>query len=370
MEGVPKTTVAHVGGGLCSGGTEMVVYRYISHMDPELYNWIYIVYNPPEERVRRMFEEKGFKIYQVTRKKENFLKSCWEVLKILRENHVQIVHAHMTIMSFVPNMMGMLVGVKTRIAHSHSVVRSKGIKIPIYWLCKKLSTWFATARFACTEEAARYLFGEKGAQSAVIMHNALDYEIFRFDAAVREEMRSVHGLEGYVVLGHVGRFVEVKNHEFLLRVFAEYRKQNENSRLVLIGDGPLLERTKTYANELGLAQSVMFVPPTSEVNRWYMAMDVFVFPSLYEGLGLAAVEAQIAGLPVVMSSHLTAESALSDNVQRVSLEESASEWSKRIGEAVAGGRTGDVHEELTRRHLNIEQEAVKLDHFYRKGVWG
>lgn len=369
MADAGKITVAQVVSGLGNGGAETVLYRYLSHIDPQRYNWICISYTEPEPNMRHRFEEMGFKVCQVTPKSVNLLKSCQELWTILRENHVQIVHAHMTQMSFVTNLTAMAAGVKTRIAHSHLAVRPKGFKAPVYWLIRRLNAWTATAHFACGEEAARDLFGERGAKSAIIMHNALDCDEFRFDSGTREQMRQRYHLEGCTVIGHVGRFTEQKNHGFLLQIFAEYHKQNANSCLVLVGSGSLLDQTKMLVSQLGLNKNVLFVPPTDEVNRWYMAMDVFVLPSLFEGVPLVALEAQIAGLPVVLSSTVSREAALSERAQFVALEDGPAAWCAHIREAQLEGRGGDLREELRRRHLDVAQEAPKLDRFYQTGAW-
>ncbi len=369
MDDAARRTVAQVVSGLGSGGAEMVVYRYVSHMDSAHYNWICISYAEPEPRMRHMYEAAGFRVYCITSKRKNLLKSCMELWRILRENHVQIVHAHMTQMNFVANLTAMTAGVKIRISHSHAAVGGKGAARPVYWLYKKLSTWTATARFACSEKAACSLFGKKGAKSAIIMNNALDCEAFRFDAEVREQMRRAQGLEGCRVIGHVGRFIDQKNHDFLLRIFAEYHKQDANSRLVLIGGGPLLEQMRELAVQLGVEGSVLFVPPTGEVNRWYMAMDVLVLPSLFEGMPLVALEAQAAGLPVILSSVITREAALSEKARFVALEDGPTAWCAHIRAALSEGRGKDLRAELQHRHLDIMQEASKLDRFYQTGIW-
>lgn len=369
MADAAKITVAQVVSGLGTGGAEMVLYRYISHIDPARYNWICISYTEPTPDMRRKFEERGFKVYRITAKSENLLKSCRELWTILRENHVQIVHAHMTQMSFVTNLTALAADVKTRIAHSHLAVAPKGIKAPVYWFLRRINTWTATAHFACSEAAARSLFGKRCTKWVVIMHNALDADDFRFDAGIRAEMRKTYGLENCTVLGHVGRFTEQKNHGFLLRIFAEYHQRDEHSRLVLIGEGPLLAQTQEQAERLGLDGSVLFVPPTDKVSRWYMAMDVLLLPSLFEGMPLVAVEAQLAGLPLVLSSVITREAALSERARFVALEENTSVWCEAIRDALSEGRGGDPREELRRRHLDITQEAPKLDHFYQNGTW-
>ncbi len=369
MKDSDKITVAHVAAGLDRGGVEMVVYRYLSHMDPDSYRWIYITYKPSEEGMRRMFEEKGIHVFQVTRRKDNLLKSCFEVWKILKENQVQILHSHLTQTCFLSNLVGIAAGVKVRITHAHMVLYPKGLEKPLLLVFRKLSIWTATAKFACSKEAANDFYGKKGAKTAVIMNNALDLNRFHFDADVRTQMRKTWGLEGVTLLGHVGRFSKAKNQEFLLNVFAEYHRQEKDSRLVLVGGGPLLDEVKAKAAELKVEDCVLFIPPTEEVNRWYMAMDVFVFPSQFEGFGLTALEAQLAGLPVVASSRVPKEVAFSDKVRFVSLEEGIQVWTDQIRAAAADGRGEDIRDKLTAANLDIGTEAKKLDHFYRYGVW-
>lgn len=364
-----RITVAHVAGGLFRGGVEMVIYRYLSHMNPDHYRWIFICYNPPDQDMQRMFEKKEIRVYQVTGKKKNLLKSCYEVWKILKENQVQILHSNIDHMCFLTSILGMAAGIKVRITHVHTAYSFRGIKKMIYRICARLSMWTTTSWFACGRDVARSFYGKKAARRAVIMHNAFEYEDFRFDPRIRQEMRKAWNLEGYTVLGHVGRFAAVKNHEFLLRVFARYHAQDENSRLVLVGAGPLLEQVKARAAELGVREAVLFIPPTEEVNRWFMAMDVFVMPSVGEGFSIAALEAQVAGLPVVLSSGIPREICISKKVRFLDLEEDVQVWCDQIRSALASGRSGDLHAEFSRRHFDIEEEAKKLDHFYRYGVW-
>lgn len=366
-----KITVVHVAGGLTTGGVESVIYQYISHMPSDRYRWIYISYDTPDPAVQERFEQKGFQVYSVTKKKDNFFKSCWEVFRIFKENNVQIVHSHMTLMCFVTNMLGMAAGAKVCISHSHLVLSpGRGKRIP-YWFLKKMTTWTATTLFACSAAAGEYLYGKKNmsAGRVIVMNNALDCEKFRFYPDIRERLRETYCLEGKTVLGNVGRFTEQKNQEFLIRIFEKYQKLDPESRLVLVGDGPLMEAMKQLAISLKIENKVLFAGSTSNVNEWYMAMDVFVFPSLYEGLGIVVLEAQAAGLPVLMSTEVPREAVLTDQVISYPLKAGAEEWARQILVCKEKGRGMDIYPILKDRHLDIETEALKLDRFYREGIW-
>lgn len=362
-----RIAVAHVAGGLTTGGVESVIYEYVSHMDRDAYRWIYISYDAPDEAVRRRFEALGFTVYAVTKKKENFWKSCREVYGILRENRVRIVHSHMTLMCFVTNILGRLAGAKTLISHSHLVLYPKGIRRPLYRAFKWLSTATATDLFACSRDAGVYLYGRKRMERGQVrvMNNAVDCERFCYDGAVRERMRREWGFEGKQALGHVGRFTEQKNHRFLLEVFAAYRRVWPESVLVLVGNGPLLEETKRRAAALGLADAVVFAGASETVEEWYMAMDVFVFPSIYEGLGIAALEAQLAGLPALASLEVPKEAALTEQMVFYPLAAGAENWSVRIREMMGKRYAEDLRDILEERGLEIGAEAKKLDRFYR-----
>ncbi len=366
-----KITVAHVAGGLTTGGVESVIYQYVSHMPSDRYNWIYVSYDTPDQTVQKRFEQKGFRVYSVTKKKENFFKSCWEVFHIFKENKVQIVHSHMTLMCFVTNILGLAAGAKVRISHSHLVLSPDMGKRILYWFFKKLTTWTATTLFACSTAAGEYLYGKRNmsAGQVIIMNNALDCEAFCFDYDTRERLRETYGLKGKTVLGNVGRFTEQKNQEFLIQTFKKYQETDPESRLILVGDGPLMDAMKQLTINLEIENKVLFVGSTSKANEWYMAMDVFVFPSLYEGLGIAALEAQAAGLPVLMSSEVPKEAVLTDQVISYPLEAGAEEWARQIQICREKGRGADIYHILKEKHLDIKTEALRLDHFYRKGIW-
>lgn len=365
-----KIRVAFVAGGLTAGGVESVIYNYVSHMEQENYEWFYISYDTPDSEVQEKFENLGFRVYSVTKKKENFFKSCKEVLHILKENKIDIVHSNMTLMCFVTNILGRMAGAKSYISHSHLAQYPTGIKKIVYFFFKCLSKWTATDYFACGHEAGTYLFGKKmmADGKVTILNNALDYERFCFQPEKREKIRKEYGLENRHVLGHIGRFTEQKNHEFLLKIFAAYSKRDPESRLVLLGNGPLMEKTEEDARKLGIYDKILFVGVTQAVDEWYMAMDVFVFPSLYEGLSVAALEAQISGLYIVSSDTVAGETALSEAMQFLSLNDTPEVWADKIQEVMGKRFSDNIQKRLRERNLDIFEEVTKLDLYYRNAV--
>lgn len=364
-----RITLAHVAGGLTTGGVERVVYEYMSHMERSAYRLIYITYDKPDAQVKEKFEKLGFQVYEVAKKKEHFFRSCRQVYRILKDNQVDIVHSHMTLMCFITNIIGGLAGAPVRISHSHLVLYPKGIKKLVYGCFKVLSTVTATDLFACGPAAGEYLYGkEKCQQGKVhILYNAIDCEAFRFDGTAREKLRKKLGVgEKTVVLGNVGRFTPQKNQLFLLEVFKLYHEINPDSRLLLVGDGPMLAEVQEKSAMYGLSDCVVFTGGTTAVSGWYMAMDAFVFPSIYEGLGIAALEAQAAGLPVLASTEVPKEASQSSEMVFFPLEKGAMAWAEQLSLLKRPDRSRDIKKRFEECHLEIHSQAKELDAFYRK----
>lgn len=368
-----KIKIAHVAGGLTTGGVEAVIYNYFSHMNLDEYELYYISYDTPNEAVQKKFEDLGFHVYEVCKKKDNFFKSCKQVLDILKENEIQVIHSHMTLMSFVTSFLAKMTGIKVCIAHSHLAQHITGIKKYVYALFKGLSKCTSTHYFACGQEAAAYLYGPKMvAQNKVFfMHNAIDTKKFAFDENVRAQMRKELDLEDAFCIGHLGRFTEQKNPLFLIDVFKEVSRKRQDAVLVLLGEGPLLEETKAKVREYNLDAKVKFVGSVTDPEKYYQAMDVFFLPSLYEGLAVSLVEAQCNGVPVVTSDKVTKEICLSNQYKVVPLSADVKIWADEIC------HLADVQNVDTRKNAyrmiedagySIVKEADRLDKFYKQVV--
>lgn len=162
------------------------------------------------------------------------------------------------------------------------------------------------------------------------MPNALDYTVFKFSEEKRKKIRNELNLNEKKIIGHVGRFNEQKNHDFLIDIFYELHKQEANTHLLLIGKGELEEKIKNKISNLGLDEFVTILPPVSNVNEYYMAMDVFVFPSFFEGMPNVVVEAQATGLPCVISDTITKEANITENIVYRSINEEILNWTESI----------------------------------------
>jgi glycosyltransferase involved in cell wall biosynthesis len=217
------------------------------------------------------------------------------------------------------------------IIHSHSSLNSSGGVIAkfVHKINKSLFLKEKFVRLACSDLAGHWMFGNN---TYVVVNNAVDLSRFKFNEQTRQELRHQLGINDEFVIGHVGRFVEPKNHKLLLKIFANYRREypTDNAQLVLVGDGPLFEDIKALAEEFGIADSVHFIGSVDNPEKYYNVFDCFLFPSLFEGLGFVAIEAQACGLPVVASDVIPNDINVGKNVKFVSLSSSLEDWCTAI----------------------------------------
>ena len=273
----------------------------------------------------------------------------------------RIVHVHQDCLSSVILKAAEQHGVPVRIAHSHSSSQDKDLKYLIKILYKQSIPQYATDLLACGKQAGEWMFGGAPFQ---ILNNAINAAAYRYDAARSQGMRRELSLpKDAFVIGHVGRFSTPKNHSFLLDVFAELHKIEPTSYLLLVGDGILREKMEAKAKALSLEQAVIFLGLRKDVPELLQAMDVFAFPSLYEGLPLTLVEAQAAGLPCVISENIPVDCDMTDLISRVSLDESPVVWAERIlAEKVKTRR--DTCAEIVAAGFDVAENARWLEKFY------
>ncbi|MBT2736717.1 glycosyltransferase family 1 protein [Bacillus sp. ISL-7] len=218
-----------------------------------------------------------------------------------------IVHSHLNRMSGFVVRAAKKVGIQYCISHSHNTGGEGGILAKGYkWYSGLYIPSNSDYTFACSEAAAKWLFGSKSNQSK-LLNNGIEPEIFSFSPEVRTLKRKELGISDQLVFGHVGRFTKQKNHKFLIEVFAEFVKRRPDSILLLCGDGVLRKDIEKRVNELNLQEKVKFLGVRSDINQLLQAFDLFLFPSLHEGLPVTLIEAQAAGLPCLISDEITNE---------------------------------------------------------------
>lgn len=327
--------------GIVGGGSEQVVLNYCSRMRDIHFDLLY-QYEPNPQILER-FNEAGINCIQIPDKVHHPFKHVWTMYKIFRQGKYDVVHCHLDwfLNSYVC-FIAMLAGIKKRIAHHHQAYSKWRLLCAIMRLSCKL---FATHWLACGEAAAIDGWGKNAVAKGkvTILPNAIDPERFKFSEKSRQEVRARYGIKNDdFVIGHVGRFYPQKNHDFLIDVFAEMRKQKMNAKLLLLGDGPLQEKNRQKVESLGIAESIIFAGLQKDPAPFYSAMDVFAFPSLWEGLPLTLVEAQYSGLPCVVSENVTKEVLISGHCVLVK-ELDLNLWAKSLESTFTIDRTNFIY---------------------------
>ncbi|MDO5396831.1 MAG: glycosyltransferase family 1 protein [bacterium] len=278
----------------------------------------------------------------------------------------KIVHAHNGAFGVYSLHGAKLAGVPIRIFHAHGASITKDWKLPLKLICKSRLNSNMNQHWSCGIESAKCYFGEKTVRNNdyLLIHNAIELDRFVFNMKVRADMRSKHKLEDKIVIGHVGRFMVQKNHKKLLEVFGEIHRLEQYAVLVLLGDGELEDEIKNYADKLGIRNYVMFMGNVSNVNEWYQAFDVFVLPSIWEGLPVVGIEAQTADLPCVFSSGITRETAITENASFVALDEENHVWADIILDKAKKASRVDRTADIRKAGYDIELEAKKMQDKY------
>ncbi len=359
--------VAHVIGKLSSAGVEAVVNNYYRCIDRSRYQFDFIVDSDGTGRPRPELSALGARYYTVPPYQRPF-RHFAALRKLFRENRYLIVHASMNSLSVISLMAAWSAGVPVRINHSHNTAAPGELaRTMLKNVLRPFSGVFATDRCACSRAAGEWLFGKKAFRrgDVTVLRNAVDTDAFRFDPAVRDAVRERCGLRDRFVVGHVGRYCYQKNQEFVLEVFSGLYKERPDAALLMAGTGTTDEKLKKKAEQLGILQAVTFLGARDDVNDLYQAMDLFLFPSRYEGLGLVAVEAQCAGLPVVASTDVPAESKVTERIRYLPLKDGAGAWVEAIRREMSEPRDRNV---AIDPRYDIRTEVKELEAFYDRAL--
>lgn len=352
------------------GGAETMVMNYYRHIDRTRVQFDFLVHREQRGAYDDEIERMGGRIYRMCPVyPQNFSRYKRDLRTFFRTHpEYKIIHSHMSELGYFAFREAERQGVPVRICHAHNAPHGFDAKMIIRTYFKKRMMPYLTHLFMCGEESGKWLYGEKNKSRFIMLNNAIDAAVYSFDASKREEMRHQLSLTGELVIGHVGRFNPQKNHAFLLDIFAALLKKEPNVALLLVGGGADMPKIQAKARELGIAEHVRFLGVRSDVADLMQAMDVFVFPSLYEGLPVTMVEAQASGLPCIISDKVPPECILTDGLVNIMpLSASPEAWAEKILAMRAVPRT-DRHEKIAAHGFDISTEAVKLQEFYIKSV--
>lgn len=359
--------ILHVLGGLRAGGAEAFVMNIYRAIDRNKVQFDFIKHTEEQGVFEEEIIRLGGRIYVCPRYtvKNHFEYCSWWKRFFVNYPEYKIVHAH------VRSTAAIYLGIAKKngciaIAHSHSTSNGKGIPAVVKNCLQFPIRYIADYMLACSDEAGKWLFGKKAINQNKywLIPNVIDCQRFSYSSDHRRAVRRTLNLTDVIVIGHVGRFTEAKNHSFLLEVFAEICNSRKDVRLLLVGDGMLKREIELKSKLLGVADKIIMVGEKVNTEDYYQAMDLFVFPSLWEGLGIAVVEAQASGLPVVISERIPQSVITEENVEVLSLNEGASIWAKKIIQLLETSSRNEKEPEKTWKKFDVVQVAQKLQEFY------
>lgn len=350
------------------GGIQSVVMSIFENMDRSRVQIDFVVHQDYAPSFVPFVQEKGSRVYQAPQFKKvgPLAYISWWNRFFTKHPEYKIVHGHMKAYISLYLLIAKWHG-RITIAHSHSAyptlsfIKKYVEKISLFPL-----RWVADYHFACSVQAGEYLYGKNVVKrlSFHFIPNARDTKVFLYNDEKRKIMREKFNLIDNFVIGHSGRFDELKNHAFLIKIFKHIYQQNSQARLLLLGVGTLKAQIEEKVVKQGLENAVLFMDVVPNPQDYYQAMDVFLFPSLSEGLGMVLTEAQIAGLPCVFSANLPQEIEISPELcHRISLAEPVEKWAE-VTLAQAGVKRVSRNKEAIEKGFEITELATNLAEFY------
>lgn len=339
----------HIVGSMSPSGIGNFIMNIYRNMDRSLLQFDFIVH---EHRAVSFDEEilgMGGRLFYVTRKAVNPIKNFCEIRKIVKEGNYQIVFRHTDTATVALDLLAAkLGGVSRRIPHSHSTSTPNR---KMHLLFQPFLNAVSTDRFACSDLAGKWLYGHKKYE---VILNGINTKNFVFSDRIREEVREQEKLKGKLVFGHVGNFLPVKNHDFMLEIYCCIHKKCDNTALMFVGDGKLRSEIERKAENLGLRENVIFCGVRNDTFRLLQAMDLFLFPSFYEGMPIALVEAQAAGLPCLISDTVTDDVIITDLVSKMQI--------PQLNNRTAEGETEEaMAEKWADRAVKLARKTVRTD---------
>lgn len=349
--------------GLIYDGITNVILSYLQAMDlsnMEIYIGATINVVP---EIRSKLEKMGCQIIELPSRRDKPLKYMFELVKMIRINKIQVIHAHGNSGTLAIEMVAAwLGGCRKRIAHSHNTqcdqVRADKLLRPIF-------NMFYTDALACGEDAGKWLFGKNPFK---VLKNGRDLEVYAFNKEMRNQVRNEFKLENRLTIGHCGGFYEQKNHIFLSEIYHELVRIQPDIKLFMIGDGPLKHEIECLCGDI--KDNVVFTGNTSRVSELLQAMDGMLLPSLFEGLPLVVIEWQINGLPCILSTNISRECDISNLVHFLPVDNNASAWAIEIVKYAKENKrmqsSKEASEKIRLNGFNIHDEAKKLRMIYMK----
>lgn len=352
------------------GGAEAMIMNYMRNIDRDVIQFDFLTNRDYRAAYEDEIESLGGKIYHMCPMYPKYFGQYKREVREFLKHHPEyrIIHSNLEERSYFALKEAKKLGVPVRISHSHNRPLGVNLKLIVRYYFRFMLKYYNTHMFACGVEAGDWLYGKKNRDKVIVMKNAIDALQYRYNAQVQNAMRKELGIEGKKVIGHVGRFFSQKNHTFLIDIFKAVHDKDSDTVLLLVGGGEaddsLKNQIKAKVKELGLEEAVLFLGVREDVDRVVQAFDLFLLPSLFEGLPVTMVEAQAAGLPCVISDKVPIQCDITGNVQVVALDDAPEKWADKICDILENFEKRDTYEKIVEAGFDIKENAKWLKEFY------
>lgn len=350
------------------GGIESYLINYYRNINPQKIQFDFLCNTHKQIAYENELIKLGGRVLHITARSDNYKRYKNELEKVFKNHALEWDAIYVNVCSLA-NIDYLKIakkyGIKRRIIHSHNSqnMDSWFRELLHYWNKKQIEK-YATDFWACSSDAAKYFYKKETIEKAIIIHNAIEVDRFKFDEEKRIFLRNKYGFENKFVIGNVGRLHFQKNQEFILNIFSQYHKKNSNSILVLVGQGEDEKRLKKKAKELGLQNVVYFVGIQTDIQMWLSSFDCFLFPSKFEGFGMAALEAEANGIFVLASKEvIPKEIKMNKNFIFLNLKDDIEIWSKKIEEMETTPREAFnvIKDNFFKNGYDIQTEIKKIE---------
>lgn len=359
--------IAVMAGEKFNGGVWGILYNYFRRIDHDRFKITFFVAEKCPEELSKEIRRLGGDFVTIP-PRGRVVRYLMSLVKIYRKERFDIVHANLTTLNFMPLFAAWVAGVPVRISHSHSNSNpaDRGLNI-LKNALRLLSHLFVTDYFTCSEKSGRWLFGNKFYDSGRVqlIRNAIDVSRFAYDEQKRRAIRGKYGLQGRFVVGNIGRFTAQKNHPFILAVFAQMVRVNPDARLLYVGWGEQESKVRGMVSNMKLEPYVVFAGEIADTAAYYSAMDVFLLPSIFEGLCVCLIEAQANGLPCVVSTNNSIESKITPLLMFRSLEDPPMVWARDCLSARRSLDSGAIQGLVVNAGYEIAKAVKGLEDAYR-----
>ncbi len=327
--------ILQVVGTMDLGGAETFIMNLYRNIDRAEVQFDFLCHNRIEAKYTDEILAMGGKMYMVEGMSHvgffNYQKSLYDFFKSHPE--YRVVHSHQNDLNGIILKQAAKAGIKMRISHSHTEYHYKNsLRKVMFSFFKYNVNRYTTNAFACSKPSGNMLYTGKLRKNFDVIYNGIDTQKFAFDKEKRQKINSELNLGDGPIIGHVGRFAPVKNHTFIIDVFNEFLKRYPNAKLILVGTGETLAQTKEKVRALGIDNNVLFLGSRTDVDCILSGIDIFLFPSIFEGLPVSVVEAQCSGLQVLTSDTISQDTVITNLISRVSLEQTTEVWAEKIEE--------------------------------------